>query len=286
MQPLPYHRPGTVHEALGLARSLPGARFVAGGTDLLVRLKGGAPAPSALISLRGVAELSRTDVGDVARLGAATSVAELLENEALNAGWPVLGQAMAEMASAQIRSSATLGGNLCNAAPCADSAPPLLVLLARVGLRGKDGSRVMPLEDFFEDAGITQLGAGELLTHVEVDRPHPGLRAIFLKKKRVAMDLAIASVAAALRMEDGVCAEIRFAAGSVAPVPMRLLATEQVLAGEAPTPERIAMARGVAEREVIPITDIRGGADYRRHIVGVYVQRAMEALVARIEGGE
>lgn len=285
MRPLPYHRPGTVDEALGLAGSLPGSRFVAGGTDLLVRLKGGAPRPSALISLRGVAELTATDIGDVARLGAATPVAELLECDALMEGWPVLGDALGEMASAQIRSSATLGGNLCNASPCADSAPALLVLGARVGLRGKDGERVIPLEDFFEAAGITQLGAGELLTHVEVDRPAPGLQSIFFKKKRVAMDIATASVAATLLMQDGLCADVRLAAGSVAPTPMRLPATEQVLRGQAPTAERIAMARRVAEQEVSPITDLRAGAEYRRRIVGVYVERAMKALVAMSEGG-
>jgi aerobic carbon-monoxide dehydrogenase medium subunit len=286
MRPLPYHQPGTVQEALGLARSLPGSRFVAGGTDLLVRLKSGAHRPSALISLRGIAELTGTDIGEMARLGAATTVAELLDNEDLMTGWPVLGDAMGEMASPQIRSSATLGGNLCNAAPCADSAPALLVLRARVGIRGKDGDKVMALEDFFKDAGITQLGAGELLTHLEVDRPAEGLHAIFLKKKRVAMDLAIASVAGALRLQDGVCAEVRFAAGSVAPVPMRLLKTENVLRGEAPTDALIKEARRVAEQEVIPITDIRGGAEYRRTIVGVYVERAMKALVALCEGGE
>ena len=286
MRPLPYHQPDTVQEALGLARSVPGSRFVAGGTDLLVRLKSGAPRPSALISLRGISELTAVHIGDVARLGAATSIAALLDNDELMQGWPVLGDAMGEMASPQIRSSATLGGNLCNAAPCADSAPALLVLLARVGIRGKDGDKVMALEDFFEDAGITQLGAGELLTHLDVDRPHPELQAIFLKKKRVAMDLAIASVAGALRLQEGVCAEVRFAAGSVAPVPMRLLKTEEVLRGKTPTEALIKEARAVAEQEVMPTPDIRGGAEYRRTIVGVYVERAMKALVALCEGGE
>ena len=286
MRPLPYHRPGTVEEALQLAGSLPDARFVAGGTDLLVRLKSGAPRPSALISLRGIGALTATEIGETARLGAATTVAELLENEDLMHGWPVLGDAMGEMASPQIRSSATLGGNLCNAAPCADSAPALLVLGARVGLRGNKGERLLALEDFFEDAGVTRLGELELLTHLEVDRPAPGFQAIFFKKKRVAMDLAIASVAAGLRLQDGLCAEVRLAAGSVAPVPMRLLGAEEVLRGQRPSPERIALARTVAEAEVIPITDIRGGAAYRRTIVGVYVERALKALVALCEGGE
>ncbi len=285
MRPLPYHRPGTVDEALGLAGSLPGSRFIAGGTDLLVRLKGGAARPSALISLRGIDELKVTDIGETARLGAAAPVADLLDNEALMAGWPVLGDALGEMASAQIRSSATLGGNLCNASPCADSAPALLVLGARVGLRGKDGERVIPLEDFFEAAGITQLGAGELLTHVEVDRPPAGLQGIFFKKKRVAMDIATASLAAAAVIRDGVCVDVRLAAGSVAPTPMRLPATEAALRGHAPTAERIAAARRIAEEEVSPITDLRAGAGYRRRIVGVYVQRAMNALVAMSEGG-
>lgn len=285
MHPLPYHQPGTVTEALGLARSLPGARFIAGGTDLLVRLKGGAARPSALISLRGIAELTAVDIGDVAKLGAATPVAELLDNEALMEGWPVLGDALLEIASEQIRSSATLGGNLCNASPGADSAPALLVLEARVGLRSPDGARVIPLVEFFEAPGITQLGAGELLTHIVVEPMPDGMEAIFFKKKRVAMDIATASVAAALVLTGGVCADVRLAAGSVAPTPMRLPQAEAVLRGHAPTEERIAEARRVASNEVRPITDLRGGADYRRRIVGVYVERAMKALVA-MSGGE
>ncbi|MCP4872241.1 MAG: xanthine dehydrogenase family protein subunit M [Proteobacteria bacterium] len=286
MHPLPYHRPTSLEAALELKASLPGARFIAGGTDVMVRLKGGAPRPSALISLRGIAELTRSEVAQSARLGAAASVADLLAIDALREGWPVLADAMNQMASPQIRSSATLGGNLCNAAPCADSAPALLVHGARVVLRGPQGERVLALEEFFAEPGVTRMGADELLMSIDVDPPEPGLQTTFLKKKRVAMDIAIASVAAGLVMNDGICTHVRFAAGSVAPVPMRLPATEAALCGHPPTDARIAEARRIAEEEVSPITDIRGGADYRRRIIGVYVERATRALAARFEGSE
>ncbi|MBW2453558.1 MAG: xanthine dehydrogenase family protein subunit M [Deltaproteobacteria bacterium] len=274
-----YYRPTSLSEALRLKEEVPGARFIAGGTDLLVQLRDGGPQPAALISLRHIPELSVTTVDGTARLGATTPLSDLVDNAALMAGWPLLGEALRDFGSVQIRNSATVGGNLCNGSPAADMAPVLMVLRAQVRLCDPGGERTLPLEEFFEGPGRTRAGRNTLLTAVELAAPTPGQRGTYLKKMRTAMDVALASVAALAVLEEGRLSEVRLAAGSVAPVPLRLSRTEAVLRGQQPTPERIAEARRVASQEVCPITDLRAGADYRRHIVGVFVQRALQAVL-------
>ncbi|MAE71060.1 MAG: carbon monoxide dehydrogenase [Gemmatimonadetes bacterium] len=276
-----YHRPPSVAEALRLKRELPGSSFIAGGTDLLVQMKDRVRQPTALISIRHLSELTRIETDGGARLGAATPLSDLADDSALMTGWPILGEALRDFASVQIRGSATIGGNLCNGSPAADAAPALIVLGARVRIAGLDGERLLPVEQLFEAPGRTRVREEELLVSIELDPPLPSGHGVFLKKMRTAMDVSLASIASLALLRDGRLEEIRLAAGSVAPVPMRLHETEKVLRDRPLTPERIAEARRVARDEVRPITDIRAGADYRRHIVGVFVQRALEATLEK-----
>ena len=280
MHPVPYHRPSTIDGALTLMRVLDSARLIAGGTDLLLRMKAGGARPNALISLRNIEELSQVsiDVSAGARLGALVSLADLENNAELMQKWPVLGQCLRHFASVQIRNAATLGGNLCNASPAADLAPPLLVLDAQALLVGLQGRRSVPLADFFVGPGRTCLGPDELLEAVQIDAPHLDQRAIFFKRMRTAMDVALVSVAAMVVVQDGVLTEVRLAAGSVAAVPMRLRGAEDLLRGQRASPALFTEARAKAMAEVRPITDLRAGADYRRQLVGVYLQRALHAL--------
>lgn len=278
MQSFEYHRPTTLAEALRLKREAPGARFIAGGTDLMVRLREGRTRPPALISLRGVGELSLIDLGPPVRLGAATPISEVLEHVGLREAHPVLACAARTLGSVQIRNAATVGGNLCNASPCADMAPPLLVHDAIVRLESADGAREMSLEEFFVAPGETRVGEGELLTEIRFQRPPDGARATFIKKGRVRMDIALASVSVLLQVSDGRCQHVRLAAGSVGPRPMRLHRVEELLTGEEPTDDLFERAREVAREEVQPISDVRATAEYRRHIVGVFVGRALAAL--------
>ena len=276
-----YHRPPSVAEALRLKRELPGSSFIAGGTDLLGQMKDRVRQPTALISIRHLSELTRIETDGGARLGAATPLSDLADDSALMTGWPILGEALRDFASVQIRGSATIGGNLCNGSPAADAAPALIVLGARVRIAGLDGERLLPVEQLFEAPGRTRVREEELLVSIELDPPLPSGHGVFLKKMRTAMDVSLASIASLALLRDGRLEEIRLAAGSVAPVPMRLHETEKVLRDRPLTPERIAEARRVARDEVRPITDIRAGADYRRHIVGVFVQRALEATLEK-----
>ena len=274
-----YHRPGTLAEALELMAGEPGARFVAGRTDLMVRIRDGSLRPASLVSLRNIPELSGVTLGDDgARIGAATPIGDLATDAGLMSSYRVLVEAARALGSVQIRNAATIGGNLCNASPCADTAPPLLVTEATVRIVGPDGERELPIEEFFTGPGLTRLGRDEILAEIKIPPQAPGVRATFLKKGRVAMDLSQVSVAVLLDSDGGSCVRARVAAGSVAPRPIRLREVEAVLEGGALDDARIARAREVAQGEVQPITDVRATAEYRRHMSGVLVQRAVEAL--------
>lgn len=278
MNPIPYHRPHDIAEALRLFREHPEARFIAGGTDLMVQMLDRKVTPDQLISLRGIEKLRRVEVADGAIIGAACPVVDLLENTSLCARWPVLATAMLELGSVQIRSSATLGGNICNASPAADTATPLLALDAVVHIEDDHGTRTLALDEFFVAPGKTACGSKGIVTAIELPPPATNLRCVFQKKKRVAMDIALVNLACAAVLEEGVLKQVRIAAGSVAPTPMRLRKAEEVLEGHAVTAERVALAREAAEKEITPISDIRAGAEYRRAIVGVFLERALAQL--------
>lgn len=275
-----YHRPTTLEDAFALHASVKGARFVAGGTDLFVQVRGGVERPRAVISLRGVQELRGIELSDDgARIGAAVTVAELLEHPQLGQRYPVLGQAASCLGSPQIRNVATVGGNLCNASPCADTAPPLLVHEARVRLTGPGGSRELPLRELYRGPGLTALAQGEVLESVLLDPPPPAARGVFFKKRRVRMDLALASLAILAQIDGDRCTRLRVAAGSVAPTPLRLEQVEQLLEGKTLTAACLDEARALAMRSVSPITDVRSTEEYRRHIIGVYLRRGLERLL-------
>jgi CO/xanthine dehydrogenase FAD-binding subunit len=253
--PVDYHRPRSLAEAWELHQATPGAWYVAGGTDVMVRLRQRSLRPAALISLAGIPELGGIEDGERIHIGALCPVSDVIVHPA------------------------TIGGNLCHASPCADTALPLLVLGARLSLWSPVGRRELPIDEFFVGPGQTDRRPGEILTAIVLDQPRAGTKACFLKKGRVRMDLSLASLAMLLEMDGPTCLRARLAAGSVAPLPLRLRRAEALLEGQALTPERIAEARAVSEADVSPITDLRTSADYRRRMVGVFVKRAAERLL-------
>jgi len=280
MRGFDYLQPHSLDEAFELAEGRDSVLFSAGCTDVLVKIKNGAVAPRALISLRrvpGLSGVAETPDGGV-RIGALTTISHLLRDGTIRTRYPVLAAAAGRLGSEQIRNAATVGGNICNASPCADTALPLLVLGARVVLRSSGGVREKPLNEFFAEPGRTHLAVGEILEAVLLPPPVQGATGVFFKKGRVRLDLAVASLAALLVVENGVCRYARLAAGSVAPVPLRLTGAEALLEGESLTGKTAAMAALEAMREVSPITDIRASAWYRMRITGVFVKRAFERL--------
>ncbi len=280
-----YHKPTSLAQAWQLAEEIPGARFVAGGTDLLVRIKHGHQRPPALISLRALPELQVLDEAEELRIGAAVPMGRLLRSEALQQRYPVLAEAMAVLGSPQIRNVATLGGNLCNASPAADTAPALLVLDARVELASAAGSRQLPLAQFFCGPGETSLAPGELMTCIVLPPSKPGCRARYLRKTRVGMDLAKLSLAALLELDGARCLKARLAVGAVAPVPLRLKEVERALEGQLLSDALIEAQRSAVQRLVAPIDDLRSTADYRRQVLAALAVRLLRELRGAVGGG-
>lgn len=273
-----YFKPQSLDEVWDLAKKFPGARYIAGGTDLMVKIKNRNIQPQTLISLRSVPGLSGIETGEKTRIGAMTTISELIEHPELGRIFPVLVQAARRIGSPQIRNAGTVGGNLCNCSPCADTALPFLILDARAVLKNPRGSREIALEEFFIGPGESCLTAGEILTEIHLNKPASNARTIFMKKGRVKMDLAVASLGVLLEMDGNLCNKARLAAGSVAPVPLRLKKVEELFENTVISEEMSEEAKKLAVKCISPITDIRSTADYRGEIIGVYVKRAVEKL--------
>ncbi|MEK6588533.1 MAG: FAD binding domain-containing protein, partial [Chloroflexota bacterium] len=208
MRPFEYFAPETLADALGIYSALGrDARAIAGGTDLLLQMRIGEVAPKALVNLTRVAELRSSNAPDGSPffLAALTTLEELRQSESIRIRFPALAEAAATMASVQVRNLATVGGNLCHAAPSADLAPPLLVLGAEARIVGPRGERRLPLESFFLGPGLTALGPDELLLGLEL--PDPVGHSLYLKHSpRASMDIAIVGLAVSLERMDGRCA--------------------------------------------------------------------------------
>lgn len=271
-----YYKPRSLDEVWELKEKIPGSLFIAGGTDVIVGIKNNELRPQALISLRSIPELDDIEVDGGARIGALATISDIIQNPELRKDYPVLVEAAKSLGSVQIRNVATIGGNLCNCSPCADMALPLLVMEAKVRLQTTKKSREIPLNEFFKGPGESCLSPHEILTDILLDPPHKNAKTSFVKKGRVKMDLAVASVAVLLEMESKTCRKARIAAGSVAPVPLRLLKIETMFEGATLTKKDVTEAQRLAEDNVVPITDVRSTEEYRRQITGVLVKRALE----------
>ncbi len=259
------------------ALSDPSAAILSGGTDLLVKIRGGLVRPELLVDVGRVSTLQgirRTE--SAIEIGAAVPESEVLGSPVVLDALPLLATALRALGSVQIRNRGTLGGNLVNASPAADSAIPLLLYDAELVLVGSNGERTVPLEGFFAGPGRTALEPGEFVRTVRVPIPKPNLSAFYHKVgKRRALTIAIASLGALLRTEDGRTAEARFAAGSVAPTPVRLKSVEECVRGTARTDDVIAEAKRLAIEAVSPISDVRATAEYRSQVIGDLVARAL-----------
>lgn len=277
-----YLKPSSLEEAFSLKRKHPDAKYIAGGTDVMVQIKNRDIRPSVLISLRNIPEMSTIEINGSARIGAAVTIRDIIQHPELGKNFPLLIEAAKRLGSVQIRNAATIGGNLSNCSPSADTATPLLVMEAKVKLQNPETTREIPILDFFQGPGASCLFTDEIMTHILIDPPSEKAQAIFLKKGRVKMDLAVASVAILLKIDGNVCLEARIAAGSVAPVPLRLRKVEELLEGRALAAGLIAEAQRLAEESVSPITDIRSTEEYRRKIVGVYVKRGLGKLAGGV----
>ena len=276
MKRFEYYQPRTLDEAFERMGNLKGAgKYVAGGTDVIVRLKQRALKVDALVSLRGIAGLGDIAHNGALSLGGCALFRDIERNEVIARDFPALHQAVSMLANPQVRNVATIGGNLCNAAPSADCAPPLLVMDAVITLEGPRGKRDVPIESFFKGPGATLVEAPEILTGITIPAITPGTGSAFLKMGRVSQDIAKVNAAALVVMDGEVCLKCRLSAGAVAPVPLRLKACEKLVEGRRIDHDLLEEVALTASREVSPITDVRSTDDYRRHIAGVLAKRAL-----------
>ncbi len=204
------------------------------------------------------------------------TLGQIAANQRIQQDYAALAISAGLIGSVQIRNVATVGGNLCNAAPSADAAPPLLVL-------GAQGQYTVPLEAFFLEPGHTVLQPGELLQEIVVPRPAQRSGSFYVRHTpRARMDLAVAGVAVAITLNaDGTLAEARLALGAVAPVPMRATEAEALLPGQALTEELLQEVGALTAQQAQPIDDQRASAAYRRRLVNVLTQRALRGALAR-----
>lgn len=290
LPPFDYYSPSTLEEAVALLDQHDGnLSFLAGGTDLLLRMKEGKLKRRLLVDIKQIPGLRaiRSENGALC-FGATVTTRAIARSRLVRERHPLLCQALQMLGSMQIGNRATVGGNLCNASPAADSAPALLVLDASVKLVGQRGERRLPLEKFFSGPGKTVM-EHELLAEIQLPSASAQGRGIFYKlgPRGAPKDIGIASVAV-FALPDASrknWTHVRIALGAVAPTPIRARHAEEALRGQ-PIQGKIAAdaARLAAEKDAQPISDIRGSASYRRAMIQVLVARALEQLAREIKG--
>jgi carbon-monoxide dehydrogenase medium subunit len=282
-----YAAPATVREAVDLLAAHPRAKLLAGGTDLLVQLRSGRKDTDLVVDVKRIPELTSVQY-DPARgltLGAAAPCYRIYGDGAVAAAYPALADVASLIGGTQIQGRASIGGNLCNAAPSADSVPLLIAYSATCQIQGPGGSRECAVEDFCTAPGRNVLQPGELLVSIHLPPPQAGSGAHYLRFiPRNEMDIAVAGAGVEVTLEDGHFRSARIALAAVAPTPLYVAAAGEALAGKPVAPESIAAAADLARAAALPITDMRGTAEYRRHLCGVLTQRALEAAIRRARG--
>ncbi|MGA2513659.1 MAG: xanthine dehydrogenase family protein subunit M [Candidatus Limnocylindrales bacterium] len=283
MQTFLYERPATLAEAVALLDAHgPDARLLAGGTDLVIGLRSGSQRPSVVIDIKRIADLPpgiHEEAGAVT-IGATTVMADLAASELVRRHFRTLAEAAAIVGSVQIRNRATLGGNICNASPAADTAPPLLVYGATVVAAGPRGSRRIPITEFFVESGITTLGRGELVTAIELPVPARRTAAVHLRRtRRRGHDLASVTLCCSVD-ESGLT---RLAYGSVGPRPVLFVDETGTLADpEAAHEAKARILEGMFAGASPSKRSMRASPEYRLAMLRVLGWRALQAAIDRL----
>jgi carbon-monoxide dehydrogenase medium subunit len=286
MRAFAYERPAHLDDAVALlAEHGPDARLLAGGTDLIIRLRDGTIAPRVVVDVKRIVELDgeiREDDGNLT-IGARTTMTDLAADERIRGEYPALAEAAAVVGSVQIRNRATLAGNICNASPAADTSPALLVYGAMVMATGPAGTRRVPIDDFFVRSGITTLARGELVTAIELPRPAGRRGSVHVRRtRRRGHDLASVTLACAV-LPDGVT---RLAYGSLGPRPV-LVADGTGLLADPAAPDLAKMHR--LEELFVDASpsprSMRASPEYRLAMLHVLGLRAVGVAIERLSDG-
>jgi carbon-monoxide dehydrogenase medium subunit len=288
MQEIQYEAPRSIADAVR-ALAGPAACVLAGGTDLLVRMRAEPPRAQRIVDVKAIPEL-RTIALDAEglRLGAAVPCREVSQHADLKRLFPGLVEAAELIGSMQIQSRASLGGNLCNASPAADTVPALIALGAQCEIAGPHGSREVAVESFVTGPGETVLQAGEFLVALRVPTPPPRSRDAYLRfTPRGEMDIAVVGAGVSVTLDDaGVCRAARIVLGAVAPTPRVVPEAAEALLGTAVDEAALARAGAAAMAAADPIDDKRGTASYRRKLAGVLTRRAASIAARRAREGD
>ncbi|MFC1971601.1 FAD binding domain-containing protein [Chloroflexota bacterium] len=287
-----YQAPEMLEEVLSiLDRRGDQISILAGGTDLVVQMKHGQTCPALIVDLKRIPALNRLEwsEGEGIHIGATVPLNKLISFPPFVERFGILTQACSLIGSIQIRNRATMGGNICNAAPSADTVPPLLCLGAKASVARFHETHIIPLEDFFLAPGRTVIDQSELLVEIEIPTPSTPSAGCYLRHtSREEMDIAVVGVASFLVLapQGNILQDARIALGAVAPTPIRARQAEAILIGSTPTKEVIEETAERAAEASHPISDMRGSAEYRRELVKVLtrrtLQKACEALGIKI----
>lgn len=291
LMPFSYFEPTSLAEAVELlSQKDKGAHLLAGGTDLLVRMKRGEIAPQALVNLKRISGLSyiKQEGRGGVRIGALTSIAEIERSPSLQSSHPLLADAAAVLGAPSIRNLATLGGNIGRASPASDMAPALMVLKARLSITGPRGNKEVGPESFFTGPGTTILQPGEIITSFSLPDPDARSGTAYLKLgRRERMDCALVGVAVSITLgtTDTEVKEILVAVTACSSVPMRAKKAEELILSGGLTEAHIQAAAAAAAAETSPLTDLRASASYRRQMVNVFFSRALKLAWSRAKAG-
>jgi carbon-monoxide dehydrogenase medium subunit len=287
MQDFEYFEPRNVDEAVSLlVKYGEAAKIIAGGTDLILRMQSGTRKPRYIINMKAIPGLDYISCEDEIRIGATTTLHAIATSAELGQKCPLLADVARQFASITIAHMATIGGNLCNASPAADTASPLITLSAKAKITGPDGDRTVPLEEFFTGPGSTVMKQDEVLTEVQVPVMPAHARWAYIKHGiRSVSDLAIASVSVVALIEKGIFTDARIALGAVDPTPMRSRPVEDALKGKEANPQNIDKAALLVKEQCCPISDVRASAEYRIEMSYVLTRRALMSCVNSKVGG-
>jgi carbon-monoxide dehydrogenase medium subunit len=289
LRAITYAAPTTVGDAVRILREYgAGARILAGGTDLIVQVRENARDVDVMVDAKGIEELTAVEIAadGSLTLGAAVPCYQIADDAAIIAAFRGLIDAAGIIGGTAIQGRASIGGNLCNSGPAADSIPALIVHGATANVAGPDGTRAVAVEDFCTGPGTNVLATGELLVSLTIPATAPNSGAHYLRfTPRNEMDIAVVGVGAQVTLDGDTIVSARIALGAVAPTPLYVPEAGETLAGQPATEASYEAAAVAAQNAATPITDMRGTADFRKHLVAVLTKRALRGAVERAKGG-
>ena len=282
-----FHAPSSLDEAFKLLETHRGdVKLLAGGTDLIPQMKMRRVEPGHIINLKRIPDLSGIkQYNGSLHIGALTRLIVIEKSELIAEKVPLLTETVKAMASVQVRNLGTLGGNICNASPAADTAISLIALGAKAQIASSTGIRSVPIEDFFTGPSRTVMEYDEILTGISVPIKTENSGTSFIKIGRVVLDLATVNAAVSLTLDGGLIRNVRVAIGAVAPTPLRLKVVEDYLVGKSPSFEVFEAAGELASDTVKPISDVRSTAEYRKAVSKTIIMDTLDRA-SRHAGGQ